>query len=111
MASSPERFLQLICGFAATDAGYGMIVEALRDRNGEYAPSLEALAKSGRFTAEARRHFQQFVDDLLGPRIVLTGATPGNVLYSYDDDRGQRFVLIDGFGQRGLMQDLWPSLS
>lgn len=100
---SPGQFLQLIHGFAETDAGQGMIVEALRGRNGDYAPTLENVASGGAFNDEARAHFQAFSHALLNSRIILTGVHPMNVLYACDEMRGRRFVLIDGFGERAVI--------
>jgi hypothetical protein len=100
---SPGEFLQMIRGFVDTDAGYGMVVEALRDRDGGYAHTIKQLVAEGRFDSDARAHLDEFVDALLRSRIVIQGIQPGNVLYAYDAPDKPRFVLADGYGERALL--------
>jgi hypothetical protein len=100
---SPGKFLQMIRGFVDTDAGYGMVVEALRDRDGGCAHTIKQLVAEGRFDSEARVHLDEFVDALLRSRIVIQGIHPGNLLYAYDVSGNPRFVLADGYGERALL--------
>jgi hypothetical protein len=100
---SHAEFLQRIHGFAETDAGYGMVVEALRDHEGGYARSLQQLVSANRFGSEERAHLNTFAEAILQSKIVISGIHPGNLLYAFDEGRGYRFVLIDGFGERAFI--------
>ncbi|MDT0498462.1 YrbL family protein [Algiphilus sp. W345] len=91
--------LENIVGMTDTDLGFGLIVEALRGRNGGYAPPLSKVVRSGDFDASAQAALDQFLAWLLQSPIVVTDLTWGNLLYAVGDNHTQRFVLIDGFGE------------
>jgi hypothetical protein len=101
---APAWFLQGIRGFTATDAGAGLIVEALRGRNGELAPSVLELLQDGRFNDAMQRDLDRFLEALFNSSIALSGIATYNVVYACDSARGERFVLVDGFGDRSLLQ-------
>lgn len=91
--------LQNIVGLADTDFGLGLVVEALKDAQGGYAPSLSRLLKEDRFDASARRDLDTFFAWLLQSPLVVTDLTWSNLLYAHDDNDGRRFVLVDGYGE------------
>jgi hypothetical protein len=96
-------FLQAVTGIAETDIGPGLIVEALRGRDGKLAPSLVDVIGRREFDASARQDLDRFVRALSESGVVLCAVSPTNVLYASDDVRGSRFVLIDGFGDRSYL--------
>lgn len=92
--------LQQIAGLVETDLGLGLSVRALRARDGRYAPTLAALVRSGGFDGTAQQMLKEFVDWLLGSRIVVSDLNWGNLLYAWDAaDERHRFVLVDGMGE------------
>src|SRR5262245_41702782 len=63
--------VQRIVGFAETDLGFGLVVEAAKDRQGRLAPTLERLIVEGRFDATARAALQACLEELMELPIVL----------------------------------------
>jgi len=96
---APRPHLQNIVGLVDTDLGCGLVTEALRDRDGGYAPTLSQLVKQGRYNGAAQRDLESFIEWLRGSMIVVNDLTLGNLVYAQDDGRGARFVLIDGIGE------------
>jgi hypothetical protein len=100
---SPLWFLQAICGFVETDLGVGLVVEALRGADGDLAPTLVDLIRRGGFDGEARADLARFVGALRESDVALCAVGPVNVVYAQDPALGRRFVLVDGFGERGFL--------
>ena len=92
--------IERIIGVAETDRGPGLVVEALRDRAGQLAPTLRALATGG-LTDGMRRELDGFIARLLASDIVVHDTKASNIVYAHDatSDSG-RFVLVDGIGNR-----------
>jgi hypothetical protein len=97
------RFMQFIAGHALTSRGLGQVVEAVRGRDGDYAPTLYKLLDSGRFDATATQALQDFFDWLLSSPIVISELNTVNLLYRYDPQYGEHFCLIDGVGDPNLI--------
>jgi hypothetical protein len=95
---SSSRFLQRVAGVVETDLGPGLVVEAERDINGGYAPTLRALATRGEIEGDVRAAFNRFCSELEASDVVLSDLNPGNIVYAVDPLGGSRFVLIDGTG-------------
>jgi hypothetical protein len=100
---NPRLFLERIVGFCDTDLGLGMVVETLRGSDGSLAPSLTAILNDRAFDAAAERDLDCFLAAVLASNITLGGLNPGNILYAVHPEGGQRFVLIDGFGEGALV--------
>ena len=98
----PSPHLQNIVGLVDTDRGFGVVIEALRGRDGGYAPTLASLVKEGRFDAAARRDLDIFFEWLLRSPLVVTDLTWGNLLYAHAEG-ADRFVLIDGVGESAAL--------
>src|SRR4029079_14360808 len=95
--------LQKIVGFADTDLGFGLVVKAVRDRQGRLAPTLEQLLAEGRFDATARADLEAVIAELMELPIVLADMHIANFVYGWSEEHGDHFVLIDGIGCKNLI--------
>lgn len=100
---SHPYFLQYIIGLQPTDRGLGQIVEAVRGKDGHYAPTLKTLLKQGRFDSQAKQALQLFFDWLLASPIVISDLTTDNLVYCYTASEGEHFCVIDGVGEPNLI--------
>lgn len=96
-------FAQQIVGFAETDMGLGLVLRAVRGKNGELAPSLRSMLANDTFDPAAREALELFFHDLLASHIIAADLHSGNLVYAYDQERGHHFVMIDGLGQHNLI--------
>jgi hypothetical protein len=97
------RSLQRIVGFADTDLGFGLVVEAAKDREGKIAPTLPQLIDEGRFDTAARNHLQDCLEELIGLPVVLGDLNTPNFVYAWTEEHGDHFVLIDGIGCKNII--------
>jgi len=95
--------LQYIIGLQPTDQGLGQVVEAVRGRDGQYAPTLRTLIRQGRFDAPAELELERFFDWLLKSPIVISDLTLDNLVYRYNSSNGDHFCIIDGVGEPNLL--------
>lgn len=95
--------LQWIVGFADTDLGFGLVVEAAKDRQGRLAPPLPKLITEGRFDAAVRADLDTCLDELLASPVILADLHWGNLIYAWSEQRGDHFVMIDGIGFKNLI--------
>ncbi len=95
--------VQRIVGFAETDLGLGLVVEAAKDRQGQLAPTLERLIAERRFDAAARADLMACLDELMALPIVIADLHFGNLVYAWSEERGHHFVVIDGIGCKNLI--------
>jgi hypothetical protein len=102
-SQSHPASVQRIVGFAETDLGFGLVVEAAKDRQGRLAPTLERLIAEGRFDAAARAALKACLDELMQLPIVLADLHFGNLVYAWSERHGDHFVLIDGIGCKTLI--------
>lgn len=91
-------FLQRIVGFVDTDIGPGLVVEAVFGRDGDYAPTLETLIRTGRYDTDAQKAFEKFADEVVASTVIVGDLHLGNLVYAHSATRGHYFVLIDGIG-------------
>lgn len=96
-------FLQRIVGFARTDMGLGLILEAVRWTDGTLAPKLITLIKENRFDSTAEQGLEKFLDDLLDCPVIISDLNSGNIVYTYSEKLGYYFILIDGIGNNSLL--------
>ena len=97
------RYVQEIVGFAETDVGMGVVSRAVRDRNGNLAPTLRTLLEEGRFDDTARHHLDEFFDWLMHSVMVVGDLNAGNLVYGFDPAFGDHFVVIDGIGDKNII--------
>jgi hypothetical protein len=95
--------LQKIVGFAETDLGFGLVVEAAKDRDGGLAPTLPDLIAAGRYDAKAHADLQTCLNELLDSPVILADVHGANLVYAWTQARGNHFVLIDGIGCKTLI--------
>ena len=102
MDKSPH-FLQRIVGFTQTDLGLGLVIEAVLDPNGQLAPTIFALIKSGQFDDQAKDALRSTLDQILHCNVIISDLNPGNLVYTSSPEHGHYFVLIDGLGNNSLI--------
>ena len=95
--------LYFIVGMQPTNRGLGQIVEAVRGRDGQYAPTLRTLIRQGRFDEEAEQQLQRFFEWLLASPIVISDMTLDNLVYRHSASMGEHFCIIDGVGEPNLI--------
>jgi hypothetical protein len=95
--------LQKIVGFADTDLGFGLVVEAAKDRHGRLAPALPRLIEEGRFDDAVRADLEACLNELLESPVILADLHGANLVYAWNETRGNHFVLIDGIGCKTLI--------
>lgn len=95
--------LYFIVGMQPTDRGLGQVVELVMSRDGSFAPTLRTLLKHGRFDGQAEKDLQKFFDWLLESPLVISDLTLDNIVYRYDEVKGESFCLIDGVGEPNLV--------
>ncbi len=99
-AQGHPRYLQKIVGFAETDLGPGLVVEAVFAPDGSYAPTLGALLKKGKLSPKHERAFDRFCEEVVQSPLILSEMNIDNVVYGSAGDGDERFVLIDGIGHK-----------
>lgn len=105
--------LQRVIGFAATDLGLGFVTEALLDREGRLAPSLGSLMRAGRCDGRVRDAFEAFARDFAASDVVIGDFSAENIVLAWDEQHGERFVLVDGLGCSTFipLKAWWPALN
>lgn len=96
-------FLQRIVGFARTDMGLGLVLEAVRWTDGSLAPNMATLISTGRYDDKAQKALKVFLDELLNSDVIISDLNLGNIVYTHSEERGHYFVLIDGIGNNNLL--------
>jgi hypothetical protein len=97
------RFLQRIVGFAETDLGMGLVVEAVRSRDGGFAPTVATLAGKRLMDARKMEALDHFLDEVIASPAIVSDLNPFNVVYSDAQPDDAYFVLIDGIGHKNLI--------
>lgn len=93
-------YIQKLAGFADTNLGFGQIVQAEKDKNGDYAPTLYALLRDKRFDKSVQEQLEIFYNFMQNTSIIISDFHCGNLLYSYNSENGYHFVLVDGIGDK-----------
>jgi len=96
-------FLYFIVGMQPTDRGLGQIVEIVRGRDGQNAPTLRDLLLQGIYDAQAEQALQRFFDWMFAAPVVISDLTLDNLVYRYDSLVGEHFCIIDGVGDTHLV--------
>jgi hypothetical protein len=99
----PPKYMQTLVGFMDTDYGPGLVYKAVFAPDGGFAPTLEDLVQSRRYTAEIAAAYAEFRAWLIEAPIVLTPLRPDNIVCARDEIGAPYFVLIDGIGERGTI--------
>jgi len=96
-------FAQQVVGLAETDLGLGLVLKAVRGKDGGLAPSVTTMLVNGTFDAAAEKALEKFIQELLESDIIVADLHGGNMVYAYDEERGHHFVMIDGLGQSNIL--------
>jgi len=100
-APGDVELVERVAGLVETDMGLGLAVEALRDREGNLAPTLADVLRQGEFTPLVQAKLDQFIARVLATDLVAYDTKARNIVYAYDPATGEeRFVLVDGMGER-----------
>ena len=97
------RYLQKIVGFAETDLGMGLVVEAVRSRDGSFAPTVATLASKGLMDGAKMKALDHFLEQVVASPAIVSDLNPFNVVYGDADPEDDHFVLIDGIGHKNLI--------
>lgn len=93
--------IERVVGIVDTDLGFGLAVEALRDSDGNIAPTLYQLIRRGQFDEKLQDELVRFAQRILHSDLVAYDLKCTNIVRAHDDASGvSRFVLVDGIGER-----------
>ncbi|MEO6688173.1 MAG: YrbL family protein [Dokdonella sp.] len=93
-----------VVGIVHTDLGLGLVTEKVQAADGGLAPTLAALYERERgFSPAIERALARFLDDLLACNVIVGDMHAWNIVHGSDSRSGERFVLIDGFGEKHLV--------
>ena len=99
----PGRHVQEFVGLVETTQGVGVVVRAVRGRDGRYAETLRTIVKEGRFGPDIEAMLDEFEAWLLSTPIIVGDLHMGNVVLGFDGEHGERLVLIDGMGEKNFV--------
>ena len=102
--NSGELPIAKVFGLVHTSLGLGLVVEKIRDRNGQLAPTLLSLARAGKVTQAHYDLLAEFFEECRKRHIVLMDKTPGNFVVAPKVDGGEHIVCIDGTGDKSLFK-------
>lgn len=97
------HFLQRVVGLAQTDLGLGLVLEAIRSPDGGLAPTLRILINTGKYNQTTEDALERFFKQLLEADVIINDLNPGNMVYTYSEEHGHYFVLIDGLGNNSII--------
>jgi len=103
MGGEHPPYLQKIVGIVETDLGMGFAVEAVRGRDGNFAPTVAELIRRGQLDHPARAKLDQFLDELVASPVIVADLNPSNVVLGHTPQHGDHFVLIDGIGFKNVI--------
>jgi hypothetical protein len=95
--------LQKIVGFAETDLGLGLVVEAIFAPDGSYAPTLRSLLERGPLPPDLQASFERFCEAAIASPAIIADLHAKNVVYGAHNGEAPRFILIDGIGHKTLI--------
>lgn len=88
-------------GFIDTDLGQGLVCEAIRQQDGQLAPTLEHFIESPKDLSSVMDMLNEFVAEAYAWNIVVYDLTAKNLVLASNGK--PRFVLVDGLGHRGYI--------
>lgn len=97
------RHLIPIIGLADTDLGMGLVVGAARDADGQLAPTLRKVFKRGDMSSVRLEKLRQLLQAIQSTDLVLGDLNQDNIVLAHDPEDGDRFVIIDGLGERTVV--------
>lgn len=94
------RHLQHFAGVVSTDRGTGILVKAVRRRNGALAMTLQDAIESGQYSQQTDAALSEFLDWLVKSEIVAVDVHLKNIVV---DEKNGALVLIDGIGDKTFL--------
>jgi hypothetical protein len=94
--------LQKLLGIVETDYGIGAVVEKLTGRDGGLAPSLAELVRRDGVTSQILERVEHFRNELLHYGVVVGKLHDRNLVLAVRDGE-ERFVMIDGYGEKAAI--------
>lgn len=89
------HFMELIVGLVDTDMGVGLVVGAVKDQDGNPAPTIRNLIASKQVTAIQEKAFESFIQWVVSTDVIIRELTTTNIVWNYQTES---FVLVDGAG-------------
>ena len=96
-------FTQKIHGLVETNLGLGLVLGAVRAPDGALAPTLTTLLREGLFDDEASTALESFFAQLVDSDVIIADLNGGNLVYTWSEEAGNHFVMIDGLGLATIM--------
>jgi len=97
---STARHLQHFAGIVSTNKGTGILVKAVRRKNGALAMTLQDAIESGQYSRETDAALSEFLDWLVKSNIVAVDVHLKNIVV---DEKNGALVLIDGIGDKTFL--------
>lgn len=109
----PLWFAQQVLGLIDTDLGLGLVLKAVRGKDGNLAPTITTMVINRSFDEQAEQALQRFIRDLVASDVIIADLHEGNLVYAHDPAEGHYFVMIDGLGQSNILplKSVFPSLN
>lgn len=89
-------------GLVETDYGLGFVVEKLCGTDGELAPTLEALVRRDGRADWIVRGLEDWIASVIAHNVIVGDVNLGNFVHGVDRGNRERFVMIDGFGEKNV---------
>lgn len=86
-----------------TDMGFGVVVEAITDAQGQLAPTLTDLVHNKLMTIQRITLLEMFFERLLRSDVVAGDVHGRNIVLETKTDGTERFVLVDGLGDSTII--------
>jgi hypothetical protein len=89
-----------IYGVMDTDLGLGLLVAAVRDGEGQLAPTVRRLFREKAMNSERCDKLNRLLSAIESTSLVIGDLNQENIVLQDAGLRSERFVLIDGLGER-----------
>lgn len=89
-----------IYGVIDTDIGLGLMVAAVKDAQGQLAPTVRRLFQNDAMTAERCAKLERLLREIEETQLVIGDLNQENIVLENADGGGERFMIIDGLGER-----------
>lgn len=89
-----------IYGVIDTDLGLGLIVAAVRDSQGQLAPTVRKLFQNDAMNGERRTKLDRLLKAIQETPLVIGDLNQENIVLENAGGANERFMIIDGLGER-----------